>query len=110
MSRCDVGVRVTCALGGAVLCAVAGLVDAASVKNIVLVHDPCFDGSGWKTVYEILVKDGYRVSVAQEPLTSVEDDVAATRRVAARGPCILVAHSYVGTVATEAGTDLRVVG
>jgi hypothetical protein len=72
MTRRDVGVRVTCALGGAVLCAVAGPVDAASVKNVVLVHGACFDGSGWKPGYEILVKDGYHVSVVQEALTSLE--------------------------------------
>src|ERR1700732_5411266 len=77
------------------------------VRNIVLVHGAWADGSGWKGVYEILVKDGYNVSVVQEPETSFKDDVAATKRVLALqgGPCVLVAHSYGGAVITEAGTD-----
>src|ERR1700728_2254305 len=77
------------------------------IKNIVLVHGAWTDGSGWKGVYGILVKDGYNVSIVQEPETTFQDDVAATRRVLAQqdGPCILVAHSYGGAVITEAGTD-----
>jgi pimeloyl-ACP methyl ester carboxylesterase len=75
------------------------------VNNIVLVHGAWADGSGWKGVYDILTKDGFNVSVVQEPETSFKDDVDATRRVIAQqnGPCILVAHSYGGAVATEAG-------
>jgi pimeloyl-ACP methyl ester carboxylesterase len=82
------------------------------VKNIVLVHGAWADGSGWKGVYDILVKDGYNVSIVQEPETSFKEDVAATKRILAlqNGPCILVAHSYGGAVATEAGTDPSVVG
>src|SRR5882724_4621421 len=82
------------------------------VKNIVLVHGAWADGSGWKSVYDILVKDGYNVSIVQEPETSFKDDVAATRRVIARqdGQCILVAHSYGGAVITEARTDPSVAG
>jgi pimeloyl-ACP methyl ester carboxylesterase len=82
------------------------------VLNIVLVHGAWADGSGWKGVYEILVKDGYHVSIVQEPETSFKEDVAATKRVLAQqdGPCILVAHSYGGAVITEAGTDPAVVG
>src|ERR1700685_1073536 len=82
------------------------------VRNIVLVHGAWADGSGWRGVYEILVKDGYNVSIVQEPETSFIDDVAATKRVLAQqdGPCILVAHSYGGAVITEAGTDPSVVG
>ena len=82
------------------------------VQNIVLVHGAWADGSGWKGVYDILVKDGYNVSIVQEPETSFKDDVAATKRVLAQqdGPCILVAHSYGGAVITEAGTDPLVVG
>src|ERR1700728_3737981 len=82
------------------------------VRNIVLVHGAWADGSGWKGVYEILVEDGYNVSVVQEPETSFKDDVAATKRVLALqdGPCILVAHSYGGAVITEAGADPSVVG
>ena len=68
------------------------------VKNIVLVHGAWADGSGWRGVYDNLVKDGYNVSIVQEPETSFKDDVAATKRVLAQqdGPCILVAHSYGG--------------
>jgi pimeloyl-ACP methyl ester carboxylesterase len=83
---------------------------AAPVKNVVLVHGAFVDGSGWKPVYDILVKDGYSVTVVQDPLTSLEDDVAATKRILDRqtGPCILVGHSYGGAVITEAGTDSHV--
>jgi pimeloyl-ACP methyl ester carboxylesterase len=89
--------------------------EAHRIRNIVLVHGAWADGSGcsgWKGVYDILVKDGFRVSIVQEPETSFPDDVAATRRVLALqdGPCILVAHSYGGAVVTEAGTDPSVVG
>src|ERR1700732_2717093 len=82
------------------------------VRNIVLVQGAWADGSGWKGVYDILVKDGYNVSIVQEPETSFKDDVAATKRVLALqdGPCILVAHSYGGAVITEAGTDPSVTG
>jgi pimeloyl-ACP methyl ester carboxylesterase len=82
------------------------------VRNIVLVHGAWADGSGWKGVYDILVKDGYHVSIVQEPETSFKEDVAATKRVLAQqdGPCILVAHSYGGAVITEAGTDPSVAG
>src|SRR3981189_2352567 len=82
------------------------------IRNIVLVHGAWADGSGWKGVYDILVKDGYNVSIVQEPETSFTDDVAATRRVLAQqdGPCILVGHSYGGAVITEAGTDSSVTG
>jgi pimeloyl-ACP methyl ester carboxylesterase len=82
------------------------------LRNIVLAHGAWADGSGWKGVYDILVKDGYRVSIVQEPETSFKEDVAATKRVLALqdGPCILVGHSYGGAVITEAGTDPSVAG
>jgi pimeloyl-ACP methyl ester carboxylesterase len=82
------------------------------VRNIVLVHGAWADGSGWKGVYDILVKDGYNVSIVQEPETSFTEDVAATKRVLAQqdGPSILVGHSYGGAVITEAGTDSSVAG
>jgi pimeloyl-ACP methyl ester carboxylesterase len=82
------------------------------IRNIVLVHGAWADGSGWKRVYDILVKDGFTVSIVQEPETSFKEDVAATKRVLGQqdGPCILVAHSYGGAVITEAGTDPSVVG
>jgi pimeloyl-ACP methyl ester carboxylesterase len=85
---------------------------STQIKNIVLVHGAWADGSGWNGVYGILVKDGYNVSIVQEPETSFREDVAATKRVLAQqdGPCILVAHSYGGSVITEAGTDPSVAG
>jgi len=82
------------------------------VKNIVLVHGAWVDGSGWKGVYEILVRDGYHVTLVQEPLTAFANDVSVTKRVLTQqdGPCILVAHSYGGSVITEAGDTPQVVG
>jgi pimeloyl-ACP methyl ester carboxylesterase len=82
------------------------------VRNIVLVHGAWADGSGWKGVYDILVKDGFDVSIVQEPETSFQDDVTAVKRILALqdGPSILVAHSYGGAVITEAGNDPSVVG
>lgn len=82
------------------------------VRNIVLVHGAFADGSGWRGVYDELTARGYRVSIVQNPLTSLADDVAATKRVLQRqdGPAILVGHSYGGTVITEAGADPKVAG
>lgn len=83
-----------------------------SVRNVVLVHGAFADGSGWKGVYDNLTKRGYRVTVVQNPLTSLADDVAATKRALERqdGPVILVGHSWGGTVITEAGVDDKVKG
>ena len=82
------------------------------IRNIVLVHGAWADGSGWKGVYDILLKDGFNVSIVQEPETSFKEDVAATKRILALqdGPCVLVAHSYGGAVITEAGADPSVAG
>src|SRR3984885_8236937 len=78
---------------------------ATPVKNIVLVHGAWVDGSGWKPVYEILTKHGYNVTMVQVPETSFQDDVAATKRTLdlQTGPCILVGHSYDGSLTTEGG-------
>jgi pimeloyl-ACP methyl ester carboxylesterase len=82
------------------------------VKNVVLVHGGFVDGSGWQGVYNLLRKDGYNVSIVQNPTTSLADDVAVTKRTLAaqQGPAILVGHSYGGVVITEAGTDPKVAG
>ncbi|MGH7133370.1 MAG: alpha/beta fold hydrolase [Phycisphaerales bacterium] len=82
------------------------------LRSIVLVHGAWADGSGWRAVREVLVRDGYSVSIVQHPLTSFDEDVAAVRRVLALqdGPCLLVAHSYGGAVITEAGNHENVVG
>jgi pimeloyl-ACP methyl ester carboxylesterase len=84
----------------------------SSVKEIVLVHGGFVDGSGWEDVYKILKKDGYRVSIVQNPTLSLPDDVAVTKRVLATqsGPVILVGHSYGGAVISEAGNDPKVAG
>jgi pimeloyl-ACP methyl ester carboxylesterase len=86
--------------------------EAHHIQNIVLVHGAWADGSGWKGVYDILTRDGYKVSIVQEPETSFQDDVIATKRILALqdGPSILVAHSYGGSVITEAGTEPSVAG
>jgi pimeloyl-ACP methyl ester carboxylesterase len=85
---------------------------AAPIKNIVLVHGAFVDGGGWRPVYDILVADGYNVTLVQEPLTSFAEDVAATKRILDRqdGPAILVGHSYGGAIITEAGNDPHVTG
>jgi pimeloyl-ACP methyl ester carboxylesterase len=91
---------------------VAAQTSGTPIKNLVLVHGAWADGSGWKGVYDILVNDGFNVSIVQEPETSFQDDVTAVKRILALqdGPTILVAHSYGGAVITEAGTDPSVVG
>jgi pimeloyl-ACP methyl ester carboxylesterase len=80
------------------------------VKNVVLVHGGFVDGSGWEGVYRALKKDGYSVSIVQNPTISLSGDVAATKRTLAAqdGPAILVGHSYGGAVITEAGNDSKV--
>jgi pimeloyl-ACP methyl ester carboxylesterase len=85
---------------------------SASSLSIVLVHGGFVDGAGWEGVYNSLKKDGYNVSVVQNPTTSLADDVAATRLAIAQvqGPVVLVGHSYGGAVITEAGTDPKVAG
>jgi pimeloyl-ACP methyl ester carboxylesterase len=78
---------------------------ADHINNIVLVHGAFADGSGWRAVSDILTRDGYSVSIVQEPETSLEDDVAATTRAIkqAGGAVVLVGHSYGGVVVTQAG-------
>src|SRR5262245_54227994 len=85
---------------------------AAPVKNIVLVHGAFADGSSWSKVITLLQAKGYKVTAVQNPLTSLADDVAATKRALALqdGPAILVGHSWGGFVITEAGTDPKVAG
>ena len=80
------------------------------LKNVVLVHGGFVDGSGWQGVYDLLTKDGYNVSIVQNPTISLADDVAVPRRklAAQDGPAILVGHSYGGVVITEAGNDPKV--
>jgi pimeloyl-ACP methyl ester carboxylesterase len=80
------------------------------VNNIVLVHGGFVDGSGWESVYAILKKKGFNVSIVQNPTISLRDDVAVTNRIidAQDGPVVLVGHSYGGAVITEAGNNPKV--
>ncbi len=96
----------------ALLSAVAAPARSEPVRNVVIVHGAFADGSGWKRVAGILGRDGYTVSVVQEPLTSLADDVAATKRLLElqQGPTLLVGHSYGGVVITEAGNAPNVAG
>jgi pimeloyl-ACP methyl ester carboxylesterase len=81
-----------------------------AAKDIVIVHGALADGSGWRAVYDILNKDGFHVTIVQEPLTGLAEDVDATKRVIDQqtGPVVLVGHSYGGSVITEAGNDPKV--
>jgi pimeloyl-ACP methyl ester carboxylesterase len=81
-------------------------------QNVVLVHGAFVDGSGWEGVYHLLKRDGFNVSIVQNPTVSLDGDVAATRQVLDRqdGPTMLVGHSYGGVVITEAGTHDSVAG
>src|SRR5882757_3627173 len=81
-----------------------------AAMSIVLVHGALIDGSSWRGVYDVLTRDGYRVSIVQQPLTGLDEDVAATQRVLDQqdGSVILVGHSYGGSIITVAGTDPRV--
>lgn len=96
-----------------VLSAMAGSVmetTAQDIRNVVLVHGAFADGSGWKALYSVLTSKGYHVTVVQNPLTSLEDDVAATKVALDKqnGPAILVGHSWGGAVITEAGSHPKV--
>jgi pimeloyl-ACP methyl ester carboxylesterase len=83
-----------------------------SVKNVILVHGAFADGSGWKGIYDVLSKKGFNVTIVQNPLSSLEDDVAATNLALDQqdGPVILVGHSWGGAVITQAGVHPKVAG
>lgn len=104
----------TCLALVAALSLTSTVVPAAAepLKNIVLVHGAWVDASGWKPVYEILTREGFNVSMVQEPETSFAADVAATKRILdlQGGPTLLVGHSYGGSIITEAGVHPNVVG
>jgi len=85
-------------------------ISEGATKNVVLVHGGFVDGSGWEGVYQILKKDGYNISIVQNPTITLAGDVAATNQVieAQDGPVVLVGHSYGGVVITEAGNNPNV--
>lgn len=86
--------------------------NAQNIKNVVLVHGAFADGSGYQALYNELVKKGFKVTVVQNPLSSLEADVAATKHALDRqdGPTILAGHSWGGVVITEAGNHPKVAG
>jgi len=105
--------RFTVALAALLMAASTSALSAPppnSPVNIVLVHGALIDGSSWRGVYDALTKDGYRVSIVQQPLTGLDEDVAATQRVLDQqdGPVILVGNSYGGSIITVAGSDPKV--
>ena len=108
--------RVVAALAVSLLTGSFGTLEAhaqtpapVAAKNVVLVHGAWADGSSWSEVIKRLQAAGLNVTAVQNPLTSLEDSVAATRRALALqdGPTVLVAHSWAGTVISEAGTDFK---
>jgi len=104
--------RIAYAFLAALVAAVPAPADAQAEKpvSIVLVHGAFVDGAGWKSVYDILTKDGYEVLIAQQPTRTLEDDVSTTERViaTAKHPVVLVGHSYGGAIITEAGDNPKV--
>ena len=109
MKRTKTGLALAAAFS---LLSTIGAANAEPVKNIVLVHGAWVDASGWKPVYDILTKEGFHVSMVQEPETSFADDVTAAKRVLdlQDGPTLLVGHSYGGSIITEAGVHPKVAG
>lgn len=85
---------------------------AAQIKNVVIVHGALADGSGWRQVFDLLTAKGYKVTIVQPPMTSLQADVEATKRILdlQDGPSILVGHSYGGMIITEAGSADKVAG
>ncbi|WP_077963424.1 alpha/beta fold hydrolase [Ensifer adhaerens] len=96
----------------ALVAAPLGQALADPIKNVVIVHGALADGSGWRKVFDLLSAKGFNVTVVQPPMTSLGDDVAATRRILELqdGPSLLVGHSYGGMIVTEAGTTDNVAG
>lgn len=112
MSKLGASIASAAALGALAATGGAHATPAGAIKDVILVHGGFVDGSGWEGVYDILTNDGYKVTVVQNPTTSLADDVAATRRAIADqdGEAILVGHSYGGVVITESGNDPKVKG
>lgn len=101
-------------LAGGALLAMAAIAPVSSqpIRNVVIVHGALADGSGWRKVHDLLKAKGFKVTVVQPPMTSLKDDVAASKRILdlQDGPSLLVGHSYGGMVVTQAGSAETVVG
>jgi pimeloyl-ACP methyl ester carboxylesterase len=101
-------------LAGGALLAMAAIAPAYAqpIRNVVIVHGALADGSGWRKVHDLLKAKGFRVTVVQPPMTSLKDDVAASKRILdlQDGPSLLVGHSYGGMVVTQAGSAENVAG
>lgn len=112
MSKFGASLASAAALGFLAAAGGAVAAPAGAIKNVVLVHGGFVDGSGWQGVYDVLKKDGYKVTIVQNPTNSLTEDVAVTRRAIAAqdGPVILVGHSYGGVVISESGVDPKVKG
>ena len=96
----------------ALMIAMSGVTAHAETKpkDVIIVHGALVDASGWRAVYDILSKDGFHVTIVQEPLTGLAEDVEATKRAIDQqtGPVVLVGHSDAGSVITDAGADPKV--
>ena len=103
--RKNFAVALMIAMGGT-----AAHAETKPAKDVVIVHGALVDGSGWRAVHDILTEHGFHVTVVQEPLTGLAEDVEATKRVIDQqtGPVVLVGHSYGGSVITDAGADPKV--
>jgi pimeloyl-ACP methyl ester carboxylesterase len=110
--RKTLAVAVAVTIGAAAFLAQASRAHAEPARSIVLVHGAFADGTSWAKVIPLLAAKGYTVVAVQNPLSSLADDVAATRRAmeGVPGPVILVGHSWGGVVITEAGNDAKVAG
>lgn len=101
-------------LAGGAFLAMAAIApaDAQPIRNVVIVHGALADGSGWRKVHDLLKAKGFKVTVVQPPMTSLKDDVAASKRILdlQDGPSVLVGHSYGGMVVTQAGSAENVAG
>ncbi|WP_210529512.1 alpha/beta fold hydrolase [Rubellimicrobium arenae] len=106
--------QTTLLAGGVLAMGLTGAVAARAepIRNVVIAHGALADGSGWRKVHDLLTAKGFAVTVVQPPMTSLEDDVKATRRILDMqdGPSILVGHSYGGMIVTEAGRADNVAG
>lgn len=94
------------------LTATASFAQSTDKPSVVIVHGAFADGSDWAKVIPLLQAKGVNVVAVQNPLTSLDDDVAATKRAidTQPGKVVLVGHSWGGVVITQVGVDPKVSG